>query len=214
MLNQLGTTLESIRRIAIGCAILANTVGALMIFFLVITMNADVLSRSLFHNPLNGVVELVIFSLVLIVFLQLPDVVRSNRLTRSDGMLILIQSTRPTAGLALATVIDMTAAIFMAMITWIMYPEFLESVETCHFFTPPEFGPPFTGNFLTDFSAAWARCDYFGTPGIFTAPWWPAKLAILFGVFLCSVLFTLNALIGFTRLGVIATGGTQQKKGS
>jgi len=215
VLNQVGTTLESVRRIAIGFAILANTVGALMIFFLVITMNADVLSRSLFHNPLNGVVELVIFSLVLIVFLQLPDVVRSNRLTRSDGMLMLIRNSRPTAGLALSTAIDLTAAVFMALITWTMYPEFLESFETCHFFTPPEFGPPFTGNLMTDLSAAWGRCDYFGTPGIFTAPWWPAKLAILFGVALCTVLFALNSLIGLTRLASLATADSAQKqKGS
>ncbi|EFL87723.1 hypothetical protein [Ahrensia sp. R2A130] len=72
---------------ALGIAIVANAIGTAVIFVLVGIMNVDVIARGVFNSPLRGVVEVVIFSLVLIVFLQLPDVVRSNRLTRSDGFL-------------------------------------------------------------------------------------------------------------------------------
>lgn len=151
------------------------------------------------HVPLRssrGVVEVVIFSLVLIVFLQLPNVVNGDRLTRSDGFLTYAGTGSPKLAEFARRTIDTVACIFMAMITWAMWPEFLEAFESCHFFSQPDFGPAPTGNFLVDMSDAMARCDYFGTPGIFTAPWWPAKLAILFGVALSAILFAFKAVFG------------------
>ena len=180
----------------ISVAIVSNAIGTLVIFLLVGIMNVDIIARGVFHSPLRGVVEIVIFSLVLIVFLQLPDVVRSNRLTRSDGFLVFAETRFPNFAHVASRLIDLLSAIFMGLIAWTVFPEFVESIETCHFITPPEFGAPPTGDFFTDLSAAFARCEYFGTPGIFTAPWWPAKLAIFFSVTLCSIIFLLKALTG------------------
>ena len=180
----------------VSIAIIANAVGTAVIFFLVGIMNVDVIARGIFHAPLRGVVEVVIFSLVLIVFLQLPDVVRSNRLTRSDGFLVLAETKFPAFSNILSRGIDLAAAIFMALIAWTVWPEFVESIESCHFITPPEFGPKPSGNLWADMSVAFARCEYFGTPGIFTAPWWPAKLAIVFSVTLCTIIFLFKAVIG------------------
>lgn len=177
-------------------ATVANTMGTLVIFLLVATMNIDVIARGIFHAPLKGVVEVVIFSLILIVFLQLPDVVRHNRLTRSDGFLTFGEVAFPRFANILARVIDVAGCVFMALIAWTVWPEFSESIETCHFITPPEFGPAPTGQFFTDIAAAFDRCEYFGTPGIFTAPWWPAKLAIAFSVSLCSLIFLFKAILG------------------
>ena len=174
----------------------ANMIGTLVIFMLVATMNFDVVARGVFHAPLKGVVEVVIFSLILIVFMQLPDVVRHNRLTRSDGFLAFGAQSFPKFTNILSRLIDLTGCIFMALIAWTMWPEFVESVETCHFITPPDFGPEPTGNLIADISAAFARCDYFGTPGIFTAPWWPAKLAIVFSASLSSLIFFFKVLPG------------------
>lgn len=185
-------TYLSFVKIAIG----ANMIGTAVIFMLVAVMNIDVIARGVFHSPFRGVVEVVIFSLILIVFLQLPDVVRSDRLTRSDGFLGLAKDMNPRLAARMSRIIDFVAGIFMALIAWTMYPEFLEAFESCHFFVPPEFGAPPTGEFLVDFQAAWARCDYFGTPGIFTAPWWPAKLAIVFSVTLCAIIFILKSVTG------------------
>lgn len=180
----------------ISLASLANIVGTLVIFLLVAVMNVDVIARGVFHAPLNGVVEVVIFSLILIVFLQLPDVVRHNRLTRSDGFLTLGQRAFPKFANGLSRVIDLFGCVFMALIAWTMWPEFTESIETCHFITPPEFGPEPSGDFFADLATAFARCEYFGTPGIFTAPWWPAKLAIVFSVSLCSLIFLFKVILG------------------
>lgn len=180
----------------IALAIGANAVGTVVIFAMIAIMNTDVIARGVFVAPLRGVVEMVIFSLVLIVFLQLPDVVRNNRLTRSDGFLVTLQGRFPILGDGLGRLIDAAACVFFALITWTMWPEFLESIETCHFITPPEFGPAPSGDFFADVKAAFARCEYFGTPGIFTAPWWPAKLAIVSSAALCTIIFAFKVLLG------------------
>ncbi len=191
--------MDVVRRIfgpVVGIAIAANAIGTIVIFLLIALMNLDVVARGVFHAPLRGVVEMVIFSLVLIVFLQLPDVVRNNRLTRSDGFLVLAQGRFPAIHTVLSRTIDLAACIFMGLIAWTMWPEFVESIETCHFLTAPEFGPEPSGVFWADLSAAFARCEYFGTPGIFTAPWWPAKMAIVFSAVLCCIIFAFKVLLG------------------
>lgn len=180
----------------VGIAIAANTLGTIVIFSLVAIMNVDVIARGVFNAPLRGVYEVVIFSLILIVFLQLPDVVRSNRLTRSDGFLALAEMRFPKFGNALSRVIDTAACIFMLLIAWTIWPEFVESIETCGFISGPKFGGPIEGGIFANVSAAFGRCEYFGTPGIFTAPWWPAKLAISFSVSLCAIIFLFKILLG------------------
>lgn len=197
---------QRLKAAAIRIATWSNMAGASVLFLLIAIMNADVFARGVLHAPLLGVVELVIFALVLIVFLQLPDVVQQNRLTRSDGFLLLLQSTSPKFGNALSRGINLVSAIFFFVVFWAVLPEFQESFESCHFFTAPEFGPPFTGDLLVDLRAAMARCDYFGTPGIFTAPWWPAKLAILFGVLWSGIILTIKT---FERSNSSITDGDE-----
>lgn len=192
----MGGVLNGVQRAVVRLATIANMIGTGVIFVLVAIMNTDVVARGVFHLPFRGVVEVVIFSLVLIVFLQLPSVVHGNRLTRSDGFLAIMRQRRPQTGRIVSRLIDAVAGIFMAIVTWAIWPEFLDSFESCHFFTQPEFGPAPSGDLLADLSAAIARCDYFGTPGIFTAPWWPARLAIVFGVGLSAVILILKAVLG------------------
>lgn len=182
--------LSIVRAIAIG----ANAVGTLTVLVLVIVMNIDVVARGVFHAPFLGVVEIVIFSMILIVFMQLPDVVRVDRLTRSDGFLGILKSTRPAAAGILSRLIDALACVAMATIAYATYPEVVEAFESCHYFTPPDFGPPFTGDFWTDFTQATARCHYFGTLGVFTVPWWPAKFVITASTALCAVIFLSKVL--------------------
>lgn len=175
-------------------AIVANGLGTLTVLGLVAVMNVDIVARGAFHAPLRGVVEVVIFSMVLIVFLQLPDVIRVNRLTRSDGFLTWLCRRYPVFGDGLGRVIDLVSCALMALIAYATFPEFQHAFGTCHYFTPPDFGPDFTGDFWTDISDATARCLYFGTPGIFTAPWWPVRLVVTLSAGLCAVLFLFKAL--------------------
>ena len=89
-----------------------------------------------------------------IVFLQLADVVRVDRLTRSDGFLNLLHGKRPRLTANLRRIINALSAIFMGLIAYITFPEFLHM---------------------------WDTQDYFGVPGLFTLPWWPVKLVIALG---------------------------------
>ena len=190
------TGLQKIQNWVVAIAIAANVSGAFVLLALVAVMNVDVISRNLFNAPFRGVVEVVIFSLALIVFLQLPDVVRTGRLTRSDGFLGVLRHHMPKTGGVLARFLNGISFIFMCMIVWTVWPEFTESFESCHFFTQPDFGPAPTGNIWADFKTGLLRCDYFGTPGILQAPWWPVRLAIAFGCALAAVIFFFKTLLG------------------
>lgn len=192
----MGRVAYSLPRLVRNVAIGANAVGTLTVLVLVVVMNIDVFSRNVFHAPFLGVVEIVVFSMILIVFLQLPDVIRVNRLTRSDGFLILIRDRHPGFADALYRAIDTIACILMALVAYATYPAFIEAFETCHYFSKPEFGPEPTGNLWRDFMDATARCHYFGTLGVFTVPWWPANLAITASAAVCSLLFLFKVIFG------------------
>ena len=200
------TGLQKIENWIVAIAIAANVSGAFVLLALVAVMNVDVISRNLFNAPFRGVVEVVIFSLALIVFLQLPDVVRTGRLTRSDGFLGVLRHHMPKTGGVLARFLNGISFIFMCMIVWTVWPEFTESFESCHFFTQPDFGPAPTGNIWADFKAGLLRCDYFGTPGILQAPWWPVRLAIAFGCALAAVIFFFKTLLGEDTFAPSKTG--------
>ncbi|WP_413718682.1 TRAP transporter small permease subunit [Silicimonas sp. MF1-12-2] len=163
----MGSALTAVSRLVDGIAIFANAIGTLVVLALVGVVNFDAIARSLFNAPFLGAVEVVQFSMVLIVFLQLPDVCRVNRLTSSDGFLTILGGRRPRTANALRHAINFVSAVFMALIAIAIWPEFLKMFETQ---------------------------DYFGVPGVFTAPWWPIKLAIFAGAALCAVIFFLKVL--------------------
>lgn len=148
-------------------AIVANIVGTLVVLGLVVIVNYDVVARGVFNQPFRGAVEVVQFSIVLIVFLQLPDVVRINRLTASDGFLAVVGDRFPRFTRGLRFAINTLAALFMTAIAVTMYPEFVEM---------------------------WHTQEFFGIPGVFTAPWWPIKLVIFLSAVLCAILFVLKLL--------------------
>jgi len=85
----LNSALASLSRIANALAIAANVAGTLTVLALVAILNADVVMRGVFNTPLKGTYEIVQLAVVFIVFLQLADVVRVDRLTRSDGFLMV-----------------------------------------------------------------------------------------------------------------------------
>ncbi|MFT6273786.1 MAG: TRAP-type C4-dicarboxylate transport system permease small subunit, partial [Dinoroseobacter sp.] len=89
------TVLTGLSKFTNAVAMAANVAGTLIVLALVTIVNFDVVARGVFHAPFRGTYEVVQFSVVLIVFLQLPDVVRVDRLTRSDGFLNVIHNRRP-----------------------------------------------------------------------------------------------------------------------
>ncbi len=165
MLRYLSSGVLAFSQLANRVAIAANAVGTLIVLALVLVVNYDVVARGFFNAPFRGAVEVVQFSMVLIVFLQLPDVVRTNRLTRSDGFLTILHATRPALAQTIRRTIDTASAVFMALVAYAIWPEFVEMYETR---------------------------DFFGVPPVYTAPWWPIKLAIYASAVLCTILFLMK----------------------
>jgi TRAP-type C4-dicarboxylate transport system permease small subunit len=160
---------KPLSRITDGIAMAANTAGTLVVLLLVLAVDYDVIARGLFNKPFMGAVEVVQFSMVLIVFLQLPDVIRVNRLTRSEGFLIVMEPRFPTFIRFVRRVIDSVSSFLMVLIAIAIWPEFLEMLETQ---------------------------DYFGVPGVFTAPWWPIKLTIFLSAVLCALILIFKVILG------------------
>ena len=159
--------LAALTKLADGIAVSANAVGTLVVLALVMVVTYDMGARNLINAPFNGAVEVVQFSMVLIVFLQLPDVVRVNRLTRSDGFLIILGGRFPTLARWTRRVINAISAVFMVLISIAIFPEFLKM---------------------------WETNDFFGVPGVFTAPYWPIKLTIFLSAVLAALIFTLKVI--------------------
>lgn len=153
-------------------SIAANAAGTFVIIALIIIVNYDIVARGLFNKPFLGAVEVVQFSLVLIVFLQLPDVIRVGKLTRSDGFLELLANKKPFVGTFTRCIIDVIGVGFMLLVAIAIWPEFIEM---------------------------WQSKDYFGVPGVFTAPWWPVKLVIFLCACLCTVHFIFHIIMRLQR---------------
>lgn len=168
----LNTAIAGLTRVANTLAIAANVLGTLVVLALVVVLNVDVVARGVFSAPIKGTYEMVQFSVVLIVFLQLADVVRVDRLTRSDGFLNLLHAKRPRLTANVRRIINAISAIFMGLIAYITFPEFLHM---------------------------WDTQDYFGVPGLFTLPWWPVKLVISVGTALSSLIFVLKVITAQDR---------------
>ena len=153
------TGLRKIESWVVAIAIVANISGALVLLVLVAIMNIDIFSRNILNAPFRGVVEVVIFSLALIVFLQLPDVVRTGRLTRSDGFFNIVKRHKPVAGRYMGAIFDFLGAIFFAIVLWGAVPDLYD---------------------------AWVNDYFVGEQGLFTFPEWPIKIIIMVG---CTVTF-------------------------
>lgn len=158
---------SGLSKIVSNIATLANVAGTLVVLALVAIVNYDIFARGLFNLPFRGAIEVVQFSMVLIVFLQLPDVVKVGRLTRSDGLLLLIKHSYPRVARVMSFGINLLSAMVMTLITIAIFPEFLDM---------------------------WETKDFFGIPGVFTAPWWPIKLTVLCSAGLCAILFFLKII--------------------
>lgn len=162
----------AIARVLSVAAQALNATGTFIVLMLVVLINSDILSRNLLNMPFHGSYEMVQFFMVMIVFMQLPDVIRVNRLTRSDGFLITLADRTPATARIFARLIDSASAVFMAFIAYAIWPELQRS---------------------------WGSGSFFGTPGIFTAPYWPIHLVILVSSLLSTVIFATKALTGRRR---------------
>ncbi len=137
-----------------------NIAGTLLIVFVMVIVNIDVIGRELFLVPVAGVPMMVSMSIVAIVFLQTPQTFKQGRLTQNNAILDTIGKKSPATRLGIEIIFS-TAAFYLIL------QIFSATVPL--------------------FKKAWVRNTYEGTIGDFTAPIWPIKFIILLGCALLMV---------------------------
>lgn len=143
-----------------------SAIGTAWILVLMVLICADVLGRDLFKAPIPGVPEMVSFSIVGIVFLQLAQTLRSGGLTRSDVLLGGLQRRRPAIGYALEAVFALVGVWLFALITKTTWPLMLQT---------------------------YADGEYFGNIGVIQLPVWALRAIIVVGAVAMAIQFLLVA---------------------
>ena len=146
---------------------LLNAFGSLWVLLIVVLICLDLFGRSLFNHPLDGVNELVAVSMAFIVFCQLPDTVRLNKLTRSDTYLPRLQASRRLLARLTVSGIDLLGTAVMAAIIIGTVPLLIELI---------------------------ARGYYIGEQGIFTIPEWPIRGMVVLGSTATMLCFLIRAV--------------------
>lgn len=139
--------------------------GSLLTFALAILIVYDVLSREIANHAVAGIAEIVGMAVASIVFLQIGQAVRSERLTRNHSLINNILKTRPTLGHVFEALFYFFGALVFAMIFATTVPYFLH---------------------------AFASSQYVGgVMGVFV-PVWPIKAITLIGSVTTAIQFALH----------------------
>ncbi|MGQ9371576.1 TRAP transporter small permease subunit [Azospirillum sp. ST 5-10] len=146
-----------------------NALGTVWIIALMLLVCADIALRTLAAAPIAGVAEMVAFSIVGIVFLQLAHTLRNGALTRSDLVLDLLARRAPRLRRLLLCLFDLTGAGMIGLTLWF---------------------------FLPSLADAWARPErnFMGNPGFFRVPTWPLYLLMATGMAATVAQFVASAL--------------------
>ncbi|MEM1288330.1 MAG: TRAP transporter large permease subunit [Pseudomonadota bacterium] len=146
---------------------LVSGAASLWIFALMTLICADILSRNLLNDPIQGVAEIVANSIVAIVFLQAAHTLMSGRMTRTDLFIGSLEESYPFAAAAIRTLFHLAGIFVFAVIAQGTWPALVD---------------------------AWVEDEFFGAQGVFTAPVWPIKACVFGGSLLTAVAFGVQLL--------------------
>ncbi|MDJ0995561.1 MAG: TRAP transporter large permease subunit [Dinoroseobacter sp.] len=141
--------------------------ASIWIFCLMLLICADIIGRSVFNAPVQGVAEIVSNSIVAIVFLQAAHALMSGRMTRTDLLAGWLEEERPFAASAMRIVFHLAGVLVFALIAQGTWPKLVD---------------------------AWVEDEFFGAQGVFTAPVWPIKACLFAGSILTALAFATQAL--------------------
>jgi tripartite ATP-independent transporter DctM subunit len=141
--------------------------ASIWIFCLMLLICADIIGRSVFNSPVQGVAEIVANSIVAIVFLQAAHALMGGRMTRTDILAGWLEEERPFAGSILRIVFHLAGVLVFFLIAQGTWPKLVD---------------------------AWVEKEFFGAQGVFTAPVWPIKACLFFGAALTAIAFAVQAM--------------------
>lgn len=152
---------------------LTNVLATTWILLLMVLIVADVVGRNAFLSPIAGVPEMVKYSIVGIVFLQVAHTHWKGQMIRSDGLLTLVAQRRPRLAAGFDLVAQTVGVGFTAALAWAVWPKMIRAFE---------------------------RGEMEGVSGHFTMPVWPFLAIIVLGSVLLALSFVLSAGIAAHRL--------------
>lgn len=118
-----------------------NMLASIYVLCLMFLICADVFGRSLLDAPLPGVPEIVKFTIVGMVWLQVAYVLRSRAHLRST----IILDALPRGGKRVVLVLNaLTGAAVVGLIAWYAWPEFIDAWQTNAFEGVPPVEVPIT----------------------------------------------------------------------
>jgi len=150
-----------------------SSAGTLWIFALTFLICADVVARGWFDRPISGVAELVGYSIVGAIYLQLANTLQAGRFTRAEVLISALESKRPVA-----------AAIFNASFSLLGIAVFAVIA---------------VGS-ASKLVEAWPDLR-FGNEESFSILVWPLRLIVLGGALLAAVTYLLQLSRGLLDLG-------------
>lgn len=141
--------------------------ASIWIFCLMLLICADIIGRSVFNAPVQGVAEIVANSIVAIVFLQAAHALMCGRMTRTDLLIGWLEEERPFAAGVMRIAFHIAGAAVFLLIAEGTWPKLVD---------------------------AWVEEEFFGAQGVFTAPVWPIKACLFFGALLTALAFVIKAM--------------------
>jgi len=147
-------------------AALMAAIGTAWILVIMAVICADVIGRGAFNRPILGVPEFLQFSIVGIVFLQLPQTLRTGGLTRSDALLNFLNVRTPALRNLLQLAYDLIGIAFFAVIVATTWPLAVRAFQ---------------------------NNEFYGSTGVVQIPTGPLKLIIVAGCTVMAIQFLINA---------------------
>ena len=161
-----------------------NSAGTLWVFFLMFLICADIIGRAFFNSPIRGTNEIIAYTIVGAVFLQLTHSLHVGRFVRAEMFIEPLNKRRPIVG-ALYEALYSCAGMFVALL--IAYGTYFVLIKSW---------PDIT----------------FGVENEFTILEWPLRTIILAGAVTLAFKYFINAVEKFHELikllrTHLATGG-------
>ncbi|CAN0311006.1 unnamed protein product, partial [Discosporangium mesarthrocarpum] len=156
-----------------GLTALFNGIGTAWVFLIMLLIIADIVAREAFNAPIRGVAEMVAFSILGAVFLQLAHSLHTGRFTRAEMIIDRLEHNGALAGHLFNTLFSAFGVAVFGVISAGIYVELLN---------------------------AWPDLRY-GTEGDFVIYVWPLRLTILCGAVLAGIEFFFQFLRNASGLG-------------